>query len=149
MIPVSAGISANFFISRTPSKNKLCCTIKGCLCWVCFMLGLKNIPVGSVSISSIVLAELWYGVKKSKQVHRNTQALKDFLNFLIVENWPQDATEIYGDKRYQLEKTGCIVGPNDLFIAAHALSLDATLVTNNIREFQRIDGLRLENWVLP
>ena len=108
---------------------------------------LRKIPIGSVSISSIVLAELWYGVKKSKQVSNNTQALKDFLNFLIIEEWPQSAASIYGDIRAYLEKTGKTIGPNDLFIAAHALCLNATLVTNNTSEFQRVEDLKLENWV--
>ena len=107
---------------------------------------LKKIPIGSVSISSIVLAELWYGVRKSKQISGNTKALRDFLNFLIVEEWPQSAAPLYGDLRAQLEKTGKVMGPNDLFIAAHAQCLDATLVTNNISEFQRVDNLVLENW---
>ena len=107
---------------------------------------LREIPIGSISISSIVLAELWYGVKKSKQSEKNIQALSDFLNFLIVEEWPESAASIYGDIRAQLEKSGKIIGPNDLFIASHAQCLDATLVTNNTSEFQRIENLKIENW---
>jgi len=107
---------------------------------------LKNIPIGSVSISSIVLAELWYEVKKSKLVSKNTQALKDFLNFLIIEDWPERAASIYGNIRADLEKAGKTTGPNDLLIAAHAQCLDATLVTNNISEFERVKNLKLENW---
>lgn len=109
---------------------------------------LKKIPIGSVSISSIVLAELWYGVKKSQHVSKNTQALKDFLNFLIIEDWPQGAASAYGDIRAGLERAGKVIGPNDLFIAAHEQYSNAVLVTNNTNEFQRIENLKLENWAL-
>jgi tRNA(fMet)-specific endonuclease VapC len=108
---------------------------------------LKKIPVGSVSISAVVLAELWHGVHKSLHVQRNTKALKDFLKFLIIEDWPKNSADLYGKLRAQLEKNGNMIGANDLLIAAHALHRNATLVTNNLREFQRIDGLKVENWV--
>ncbi len=107
---------------------------------------LKQIPVGTVGISAIVLAELWHGIHKSQQAKRNTQALKDFLKFLMIEDWPKDSANLYGQLRTQLERAGQIIGTHDLLIGTHALHLNTTLVTNNVREFQRIEGLKVENW---
>ena len=110
---------------------------------------LHTIPVGEVGISSMVLAELWYGIRKSAQRERNTQALNDFLAFCEVLDWPGDAAPLYGDIRTELERQGRPIGGNDLLIAAHARYIGATLVTNNDREFRRVAGLSVENWVAP
>ncbi|MEN8131996.1 MAG: type II toxin-antitoxin system VapC family toxin [Pseudomonadota bacterium] len=108
---------------------------------------LIHCPVGNVMISSIVLAELWYGVTKSKQQQQNTMALNDFLAYCRVEPWPQKAAIIYGEIRIDLERKGKLIGGNDLLIAAHAKSLDCTLVTNNLNEFNRVNCLQVENWI--
>lgn len=102
---------------------------------------------GDIFLSSIVLAELMYGVSKSQYKSRNLAALEMFLMPLEVVQFDTHAAEKYGDIRSELEKSGLIIGGNDLFIAAHASSMDATLVTNNVKEFTRVPGLRIENWV--
>lgn len=108
---------------------------------------LLAIPLKNVAISGIVLAELQYGIEKSQKKQENQLALDDFLNFCQVFDWPQAASKNYAHLRAKLEQKGQIIGANDLLIAAHALYLNATLVTNNINEFKRVTGLKLENWV--
>ncbi len=100
-----------------------------------------------VVTSSVILAELQYGISKSQHKQKNTIALNDFLNFCTVLDWPAAAAEKYGDIRAQLESQGRIIGANDLLIAAHALHIDARLITNNMNEFNRVDGLSVENWL--
>ena len=102
--------------------------------------------IGNIAISSITAAELAYGVAKSGS-ERNKQALELF--FVPLEILPLDETVIwkYGETRAFLEKTGKVIGALDMIIAAHALALDAILVTNNIKEFRRVPDLRIENWV--
>lgn len=101
---------------------------------------------GQLAISSITGAELAFGVAKSGSP-RNQQALDKFLAPLDILPFDETAMRRYGDVRSQLERAGTPIGALDLLIASHALALDATLVTNNLREFQRVVGLRLENWV--
>ena len=107
---------------------------------------LREIAIDSIAISSISVAELEYGVRKSLQPEKNHAALKDFLAPLTILNFSYAATVEYGIIRTSLELKGTPIGPMDLLIAAHAKSLDLTLVTNNESEFNRIDGLRVENW---
>lgn len=107
-----------------------------------------GLQIGQVAISSITGAELTYGVEKSGS-SRNQQALDKFLAPLDVLPFDEAAMRRYGGLRSGLECQGLPVGPMDQLIAAHALALDAVLVTNNLREFERVPGLRLENWVLP
>jgi tRNA(fMet)-specific endonuclease VapC len=109
---------------------------------------LTHLPVDEVGVSSIVVAELWYGVALSKKKKQNEMALKDFLDYVAVLNWPLDACRIYGGVRANLKKKGTPIGAMDLLIAAHALLLNAVLVTANQREFQRIPGLKIENWLI-
>ena len=108
---------------------------------------LLKIPVGEIGISSIVVAELWYGIRLSSMRKHNEVALNEFLEYVIVLDWPEEAAPEYGRIRAQLKKKGTPVGANDLLIAAHALALDAVLVTDNIREFRRIPNLKIENWI--
>jgi tRNA(fMet)-specific endonuclease VapC len=103
-------------------------------------------PVGEIGISSITAAELAYGVSKSLQASKNRHALEQFLAPLEVAPFDQLAAWSYGRLRWQLEAKGTPIGSMDMLIAAHALSLGARLVSNNLREFRRIPGLRLENW---
>jgi tRNA(fMet)-specific endonuclease VapC len=98
-----------------------------------------------LGISSITASELFWGVRKSGSA-RNLRALENFLAPLIVADYGLDAARSYGELRATLERKGTPIGPLDMQIAAHALALDVTLVTNNLREFKRVPGLRLENW---
>jgi tRNA(fMet)-specific endonuclease VapC len=99
-----------------------------------------------IFISSIVLAELSYGVCKSTQKKLNKEALADFCSICSVWDWPAEAADTYGEIRAFLEQQGRIIGANDLLIAAHAKYLNAVLITNNTREFKRIPGLKIEDW---
>ena len=103
--------------------------------------------VGEVAISSFVLAELWYGVELSEKKEENKTALNNFLQYVTVLDWPDLAGEKYGNIRAHLRQKGTPIGANDLLIAAHALALDAILVSDNTREFLRVPGLKLENWI--
>lgn len=107
---------------------------------------LHDVAIGDVSLSGIVLAELWYGVHRSQRHERNEAALRDFLRFVKVLDWPTDAAGAYGAIRAALTRQGSIIGGNDLLIAAHAIYEGAILVTNNGREFERVSGLNTENW---
>lgn len=101
---------------------------------------------GDVAISSITGAELAFGVAKSGS-ERNRRALEKFLAPLEVLPFDEAAMYRYGDVRTMVEKRGKPIGALDLLIAAHALAVNAILVSNNLREFRRIDGLTVENWV--
>jgi len=104
-------------------------------------------PVGAIGVSSLTVAELAFGVNKSRQVTKNRLALEQFLAPLEVAVFDHDAALSYGRVRARLETIGSPIGSMDLLIAAHALSLGVRLVTNNLREFRRVPGLKLENWV--
>lgn len=107
----------------------------------------REFRIDDLCISSITLAELRYGVEKSHQQERNRIALAGFLSPLNILPFSEDAAIEYGKVRASLEKTGNAIGTYDLMIGAHALSEHLTLVTNNLREFQRIPNLSTENWV--
>jgi tRNA(fMet)-specific endonuclease VapC len=107
----------------------------------------RAFPVGELGISSISVAELQFGVARSSNSGRNQQALDLVLTTLSVIPFDYAAALFYGQIRHLLEKKGIPIGPFDTLIAAHALQLNRTLVTNNLREFSRVPGLRLENWV--
>lgn len=107
---------------------------------------LKKLDIGDICISVITLAELEYGVEKSQQRERNKIALTGFLSPLEILPFSYKAAVKFGEIRAGLEKNGQIIGAYDLLIAAHALSENIILVTNNIKEFSRIPNLSLENW---
>ncbi len=102
---------------------------------------------GSVFISSVTTSELYYGAQKSQRVQTNLEALNHFLLSFRIVDYDESASFLYGELRADLEKRGQPIGPLDMMIAAHALSLDVPLVTNNTKEFERVKGLKLENWV--
>ena len=102
--------------------------------------------IGEIGLSSITVAELQYGVQKSQQITRNQQALDKFLLPMIIADFDYNATIMYGKLRALLESQGQPIGSLDTLIAAHALSLNVTLVTNNLKEFERIQSLKLANW---
>ena len=106
----------------------------------------RQFRLGELAISSITASELAFGVEKSGSM-RNKQALNKFLAPLEILPYDEQAIWHYAQLRHQLQSSGQLIGSLDMLIAAHALALDCALVTNNTKEFERIDGLRLENWV--
>lgn len=106
-----------------------------------------SFPVGDIGISTITLVELEYGAARSAQPRKNRQALEQFISPLYLAAFDREASEAYGRMRAALEKKGLPIGAMDMLIAAHAVSLGANLVTNNEREFRRVPGLRVENWI--
>ena len=110
-------------------------------------LEIFNRHAGQLSISSITLAELIHGAEKSEQAEKNLRLVEDFASRLVVLDYDTKAAAHYGNIRAELEKSGQTIGVNDLHIAGHARSEGLILVTNNKREFERVSGLRLENWV--
>jgi len=109
----------------------------------------QKLQPGELSMSAITFAELMNGAKKSRKVEANIAKLNELAELLKIKPFDQKAAITYGDVRSDLEKRGGIIGSNDLLIAAHALSLDWILVTNNEKEFGRVDGLKIENWTNP
>jgi len=99
-------------------------------------------------MSAITFAELMNGAKKSQRVEANVSRLNALGEILEICSFDQQAAVAYGDVRSSLEKRGEVIGPYDLLIAAHALSLDRTLITNNEREFKRVEGLKVDNWAV-
>ncbi|MDP2823784.1 MAG: type II toxin-antitoxin system VapC family toxin [Sulfuritalea sp.] len=108
---------------------------------------LRANEAAGIGLSSISVAELFFGAEKSGSA-RNLVALRHFLEPLEITDFDQVAAEAYGRLRNVLERDGTPIGPLDTQIAAHALALGVSLVTNNTREFARVPGLRLENWVV-
>lgn len=102
--------------------------------------------IGDIGISSITLSELRYGVAKSSHREKNAKALDEFIIPLEVVSFDEEAAHVYGDIRTTLEKAGTPIGAMDMLIAAHAVSLGTTLVTNNTREFIRIPTLNIIDW---
>lgn len=102
--------------------------------------------VGDIGISSITLSELRYGVAKSAHYEKNARALDEFIIPLEVVSFDEQAAYVYGNIRASLEKAGTPIGSMDMLIAAHALSLELPLVTNNSREFARIRDLTILDW---
>ena len=111
------------------------------------MLAIFNQHAGQLCISSITLAELLHGVEKSAFIDKNLKNVENFISRLEVLEYGNKAASHYGDIRADLERKGTPIGVNDLHIAGHARSEGLIIVTNNVREFERVPGLRLENWV--
>jgi tRNA(fMet)-specific endonuclease VapC len=106
----------------------------------------RQYRMGDIGLCSVVAAELAFGVAKSDSA-RNRQALEMFLAPLIILPFDAAAAWVYGDLRADLERRGTRIGSLDTMIAAHALSQQALLITNNTREFSKVPGLQLDNWV--
>lgn len=109
----------------------------------------KGLPAGSTAISVITYGELVYGVQKSPSSRTAMLILEELTAVIPVLPMAVDVAKIYGAIRSDLAVRGELIGNNDLWIAAHAKSLGLTLVTNNEREFQRVEGLAIENWAKP
>ena len=107
----------------------------------------EKLEPGDAAISVITWGELLYGAEKSKQRKKVLQLLAEFKTFVPVLSIPETAGNTYGIIRAALESHGQPIGNNDLWIAAHAKAADLTIVTNNEREFRRIPGLKVQNWV--
>jgi tRNA(fMet)-specific endonuclease VapC len=105
-----------------------------------------NQHVGQLCISTITFAELMHGVEKSSVPERNLRTVEDFISRIEVLPYDNDAAVHYGDIRADLERKGTTIGVNDLHIAGHARSHGLVLVTNNTREFERVEGLRVIDW---
>jgi len=107
----------------------------------------KRTEISHIGISSITLSELLYGVSKSSRPEQNLMALTQFIAPLEILPYGDEAARYYGYLRTHLEKVGTPIGSLDMLIAAHALSIACTLVTNNEKEFTRIPNLKIDNWV--
>ena len=110
------------------------------------LIRLRETGISAVGLSTITLSELEYGVEKSQRPAQNRMALTQFAAPLEIVPYDDRVAREYGRLRCALELRGQPVGPLDQLIAAHALALNCTLVTNNTREFSRVESLRLENW---
>jgi tRNA(fMet)-specific endonuclease VapC len=103
--------------------------------------------VGEIGISWVTLAELEFGVAKSQHVQKNHEALDEFILPLEIANFDREVARVYGRIRAILEKKGTPIGSLDTMIGAHALALGVTLATNNTKEFSRIKGLTIVDWL--
>ena len=106
----------------------------------------QKLKPGDAAISVVTWGELLYGAEKSKQRKKALQIFEEFKTFVPVLPIPEAAGNAYGIIRASLDSKGTPIGNNDLWIAAHAKAADLTIVTNNEREFQRIPGLKIQNW---
>ena len=105
-----------------------------------------QIPASSIVIPDIVLAEIEFGARKSKDYHKTITLYQSFTKRFHSISFDEKAINEYGKIRYDLEKQGNKIGPNDLIIASIVKANDGILVTHNVKEFSRIDGLRVEDW---
>ena len=109
---------------------------------------IAQVPLSQQVISGVTLAELLYGLQVASKKKANQEVFNLMMRHLTVLDWTSQAADHYADIRHTLQKTGSQIGANDLFIAAHARSLGATIVTNNTKDFTRVKGLAVENWTL-
>ena len=100
----------------------------------------------TIALSSVVVSELYYGASK-KSSAKLIKVVNMFVEQFTIYDYDKTSAKAYANIRTTLEKKGKIIGVHDMLIAAHALSLDAVIVTNNTKEFERVEGLSLENWV--
>ena len=107
---------------------------------------IRSVPISEQAVSVITVAELLYGAKLSSKPKKARQAFDAFIRHLAVMDWTARAAEHYADIRANLRVRGAMIGANDLLIAAHAQSLGAILVTNNVGEFGRVRSLKIANW---
>ena len=123
-----------YFINRKPGFERIARRMSG------------RSP-GEVRLSAITLAELTFGIENGAFRSEDGKTLAGLLGFLQVDDFPGGAAQDYGEIRVALERSGRKIGPNDLLISAHARHLGAVLVTNNEREFRRVPGLSVQNWL--
>jgi len=106
-----------------------------------------SLAPNEISIPSVVKAELLFGANKSKKRIENTEKVERFLEPFEIIPFSDPMTHTYAEIRYEIEKVGTVIGPNDLFIASIVRFSEGILVTNNEKEFVRIKGLKVENWI--
>ncbi|HHE9501330.1 TPA: tRNA(fMet)-specific endonuclease VapC [Haemophilus influenzae 10810] len=106
-----------------------------------------NQNAGKMCVSSITVAELYYGAEKSEYPERNIAGIEDFLSRLTILDYQPKHAAHFGNIKAELSKQGKLIGENDIHIAAHARIEGLILVSNNLREFERVIALRTENWV--
>ncbi len=107
----------------------------------------EKLHIGQVGMSIVTYGELLYGAQKSQHPKKTLMAIEELAGLIPPLPMPVETSRHYGQIRSSLEKVGKPIGNNDLWIAAHALALGVILVTNNLKEFQRIPHLKVENWV--
>lgn len=107
---------------------------------------IRSVPISDQAVSVVTVAELLYGVKLSARPKQARAAFNEFIRHLEVLHWSAEAAEHYADIRANLKLRGEMIGANDLLLAAHARGLKSVFVTNNVREFSRVKGLKVENW---
>jgi tRNA(fMet)-specific endonuclease VapC len=108
----------------------------------------QTVALQQQAVSVITLAELLYGVQVSSKKKANRAAVDELMRHLTVVEWSREAAEHYAEIRVDLKKKGQLIGSNDLLIAAHARSTGAVVVTNNVKDFGRVKGLEVENWMV-
>ncbi|MEN6490696.1 MAG: type II toxin-antitoxin system VapC family toxin [Rectinema sp.] len=104
-------------------------------------------PPSEIAIPSVVKAELLFGAYKSKRKKENIEKIEQFLEPFEIVPFDEVMTYVYADIRYNMEMKGTLIGPNDLFIAAIVKFHEGILITNNEKEFKRLEGLKVENWI--
>ena len=109
---------------------------------------LDEIDPDSIVSSVVVAAEVWFGVENNPS-YRSRARTESFMETVRVLGMGPEVVRVYGRVRAEMQKSGRSLGPNDMLIAAHALSLDATLVTDDAKAFAQVPGLRIENWLRP
>jgi len=107
----------------------------------------ETLDMERLCISVVTYAELIYGVENSSSKKINRTIVNDFVNHLNIIEWDRSAAEHYGKIRASLQASGNIIGAMDMMIAAHAVSQQMTLVTNNEKHFKRVPALNIENWI--
>ena len=107
----------------------------------------RELDYRQISISTITYGELFYGISKSNNFVKSKASLDKFTQNIRIMPIEHKVASHYGDIRATLSKQGNIIGNNDIWIAAHTRSLGATLVSNNLREFDRVERLKTENWI--
>ena len=107
---------------------------------------MQRLRPDDLCVSSVTLSELEYGAAKSAIPEKNRLALAEFMTPLSVAAYDDAVAPVYGRVRVELERAGTPIGPLDTMIAAHAVALGLTLVTDNEREFRRVSGLKVQNW---
>lgn len=109
---------------------------------------LFSVPYNEIFVSSITVAELEYGAANSKFPEKNFVAMRKFLAPFGIIDFDKDDAKMYGEVKFDLKNRGCLIGPFDMLIGAQAKARDAILVTNNVREFERIKDLKIEDWTV-
>ncbi|HSS99847.1 MAG TPA: type II toxin-antitoxin system VapC family toxin [Terriglobales bacterium] len=108
----------------------------------------RKLRRGEAALSVITYGELIYGAAKSTQSDAALEKLRELFHWLPPLSLPESAGEVYGTVRHELASKGAMIGNNDLWIAAHAIASQLTLVTNNEKEFRRVPGLKVQNWAV-